>query len=216
MATSGTRAFALDVVDIMEEAFERVGREMRTAYEARKGRRAINLLFQDWSNRNINLWTLRQETTSLVAGQREYTMEDYDIDVVEAVVTVDGTDFRIERITREDYLYIPNKDTQSRPTQIYVERTIPAVIKLWPTPLGTETITTYRIQRIQDAKTSQNDVDVPSRFMPALVSGLAYYLSISMAPEKTQLMKQVYDDELGRAMDEDSERGSWHIRPMMR
>lgn len=213
MATSNTRSFALDVADVMEDAYERIGKEMRTAYDARKGRRSLNLLFQEWSNRGINLWTLRREVTSLVAGQSEYDMEDYDLDVIEAVVSLNGTDYRMDRITREDYLYIPNKSTSGRPTQIYVERTIPAKIKLWPTPKGTETLTTYRVQRIQDASKSQYDVDVPSRFQPALVSGLAYYLSISMAPERTQLLKSLYEEDFTRAADEDSERGSWHIRP---
>lgn len=213
MATSNTRDFALDVADIVEEAFERCGSEARTAYDARKGRRALNLLFQEWSNRGINLWTLRREVTPLIAGEREYEMEPYDLDVIEAAVRVNGTDLQLDRITREDYLYIPNKETVARPTQIYVERTVPAVIKLWPTPNGSETLITYRVQRIQDAKAAQNDVELPSRFYPAVVSGVAYYLSMSIAPEKTQILMQVYERDFGMASNEDSERGSLFIRP---
>ncbi len=217
MSTSGTTDFKLDVSDVIEEAYELLGLEMRTGYDARKARRSLNIMFQDWTNRGINLWKVAQVSEPMVQGQREYQMSSADIDILESVVRRDGTDFTLDRITREDYLNLPQKSQTGRPTQIYVERTPVPSFYVWPTPENnTDAVISYRIQRIQDANTLTNDVDVPSRFIPPMVTGLAYYLAMKSAPERAQAMKAVYEEDFARAADEDSERGSLHIRPSYR
>lgn len=217
MATSGTTNFKLDVADVIEEAYELLGLEMRTGYDARKARRSMNIMFQDWANRGINLWKVAQVTEPMVQGQAQYQMGAGDVDILESVVRRDGTDYTLERITREDYLNLPQKSQTGRPTQIYVERTAVPSFYVWPTPdNSTDTVISYRIQRIEDASTLTNDVDIPSRFIPPMVTGLAYYLAMKNAPERAQAMKMVYEEDFARAANEDSERGSMFVRPSTR
>lgn len=217
MATSGTTNFKLDVADVIEEAYELLGLEMRTGYDARKARRSLNIMFQDWANRGINLWKVAKVTEPMVQGQSQYQMGSGDIDILESVVRRDGTDYTLERITREDYLNLPQKSQTGRPTQIYVERTAVPSFYVWPTPENsTDVVISYRIQRIEDASTLTNDVDIPSRFIPPMVTGLAYYLAMKSAPERAQGMKMVYEEDFARAANEDSERGSMYIRPSYR
>jgi len=217
MATSGTTNFKLDVAELIEEAYELLGLEMRTGYDARKARRSLNIMFQDWANRGINLWKVEQVTESMVQGQAQYQMSNGDVDILESVVRRDGTDYTLERITREDYLNLPQKSQTGRPTQIYVERTAVPSFYVWPTPENsTDAVISYRIRRIEDASTLTNDLDVPSRFIPPMVTGLAYYLAMKAAPERAQAMKMVYEEDFARAANEDSERGSMYIRPSYR
>lgn len=214
MATSGSRDFKLDVSDVIEEAYELIGLELRTGYDAQRARRSLNVMFQDWSNRGINLWTVNQVTLTLTDGTAEYTLNAYDIDVLEAVIRRSSTDYAIERISREDYLNIPNKSTEGRPTQLFFERASTPKVHLWPTPENsTDQLITYRVQRIEDADTLTNDVDVPSRFIPAMVSGLAFYLAIKLAPERASPMKELYESDFVRAADADSEWGALRVRP---
>ena len=214
MATSNSRDFALDASDVIEEAFERIGLEVRTGYQARTARRSMNIMFQDWSNRGINLWTVVQESTTMVQGTAQYVMNAYDIDIVDAVIRRDGNDYVLDRMSRGDYLSVPNKTTQGRPTQIYVERTSTPTFTVWPTPdNSTDTVVTHRVQRIQDIDALTNDTDVPSRFIPAMVSGLAFYMAVKLAPEKAQMLEQMYEADFLRASNEDSEHGSWRITP---
>lgn len=214
MATSGSQDFKLDVADVIEEAYELIGLEMRTGYDARKARRSLNIMFQDWTNRGINLWKVAQVSQTMTSGTANYVMNAYDIDVLEAVVRRNGIDYSLDRITREDYLNLPNKAQTGRPTQLYVERTATPSFYVWPTPENsTDVVITYRVQRIQDADTLTNDVDVPSRFIPAMVSGLAYYMALKNAPDRAQGMKMIYEEDFARAANEDTERGSLRIRP---
>ena len=214
MATSGSQDFKLDVADVIEEAYELIGLEMRTGYDARKARRSLNIMFQDWTNRGVNLWKVVQVSQTMTSGTANYAMNAYDIDVLEAVVRRSGIDYSLDRITREDYLNLPNKAQTGRPTQLYVERTATPSFYVWPTPENsTDVVITYRVQRIQDADTLTNDVDVPSRFIPAMVSGLAYYMALKNVPERAQSMKMIYEEDFARAANEDTERGSLRIRP---
>ena len=213
MATSNSRDFKLDVSDVIEEAFELIGLEMRTGYDAQRARRSMNDMFQDWMNRGVNLWTVNQVSLTLTAGTASYNLNAYDVDLMEVAVRRSGIDYTIDRMTREDYLNIPNKAQTGRPTQIYFERGSTPSIKLWPVPDAADTLISYRVQRIQDADSLTNDVDVPSRFIPAMVSGLAYYMALKMAPERAQTAKQIYEEDFARAANEDSEWGSLFIRP---
>jgi hypothetical protein len=214
MATSGSRDFKLDVSDVIEEAYELIGAEMRTGYDARKARRSLNVMFQDWMNRGVNLWTVNEVNLTLTSGTDTYALNAYDVDLMEVAVRRSGIDYTIDRITREDYLNIPNKTQTGRPTQIYFERSSTPSIKLWPVPdNSTDVLVSYRVQRIEDADALTNDVDVPSRFIPCMVSGLAYYMALKMAPDRAQMAKQIYEEDFARAANEDSEWGSLMIRP---
>ena len=134
MTTSGSRDFTVDVSDIIEEAYERCGLEVRTGYDARTARRSMNLMFADWSNRGLNLWTVRQDTVTLTQGVATITLASDVVDLLEVVLRRTGTDFDLPKISRGDYLSIPNKTTQGRPSQLYFDRQISPQINVWPTP----------------------------------------------------------------------------------
>ena len=172
MTTSGSRDFNLDVAEIIEEAYERCGLEVRTGYDAKTARRSLNLMFADWANRGLNLWTMAQGTTNLVQGTSTYTLGADVIDILEMVLRRSGTDYEVERISRGEYLNFPNKTDQGRPSQFYLDRKIQPVITLWQTPENsTDVLVYYYVQRIQDADTLQNTTDLPFRFLPCMVAG---------------------------------------------
>ena len=214
MATSGSRDFDLDVADIIEEAYERCGLELRTGYDAKTARRSLNLMFAEWANRGINLWTVKQGTQSLTAGTATYAFNATFTDLLEVVLRRDGTDFDLNRISRGEYLSIPNKTTQGRPSQYYYKRQTTPEINLWATPdSSSDTLVYYYIQRIEDADALVNTTDAPVRFLPCIVAGLAYYLAMKKAPERIQLLKTVYEEEFQRAADEDEDRVPLKLQP---
>ena len=217
MATSGSTDFNLDAADIIEEAYERCGLEVRTGYDARTARRSLNLMFSDWANRGVNLWTVRQGTLTLVPGTATYN-EDNGLeagmsDILEVALRRDNTDFEVDRISRGEYLNVPNKTTQGRPSQFYFNRQIKPEVTMWPTPDAADTLVYYYIKRIEDIDTSKNNAEVPFRFIPCMVAGLAYYLAMKKAPERIQLLKAVYEEEFQRAADEDEDRVSLKLQP---
>jgi hypothetical protein len=214
MATSGSRDFELDVADIIEEAYERCGIEVRTGYDAKTARRSLNLMFAEWANRGLNLWTIQQATLTLTKGQAQETLTSDVIDLLEVVLRRDGTDFELSRISRGEYLTVPNKTTEARPSQYYFDRKIDPVINLWATPENsTDQIVYYYVRRIEDADTLTNTTDMPFRFYPCMVAGLAYYLAMKRAPERIQLLKSVYEEEFQRASDEDEDRTPLKLQP---
>jgi len=211
MATSGTRTFSLDVADAIEEAYELAGLEYRTGYDGVTARRSMNIMFADWSNRGVQIWEVEQVSLDLVQGTTSYDLNAFDIDIMDAVIrrTTNGiqTDFQINRIDRGTYLDIPNKETQARVTQYYVERTVTPKVFVWPAPENsTDKLISYRWKRIQDATASVNDIDIPSRFLACLVSGLAFNLALKKNPEKAQLLQPIYEQNLLNALryDDDS------------
>ena len=217
MTTSGTRAFNLDVGEIIEEAYERCGLEVRTGYDARTARRSLNLMFAEWANRGVNLWTVTQATQTLTQGTAQYTLGTDVVDVLEMVLRRSNTDYEMDRISRGEYVTLPNKTTQGRPSQFYFDRSIAPVINLWATPdSSSDSIIYYYVRRIEDAGTLVNTTDMPFRFYPCMVSGLAYYMAMKRAPERLQLLKVVYDEEVQRAADEDIERVSLKLQPARR
>ena len=214
MALSGTKTFELDVADYIEEAFERCGLEVTTGYDLRTAKRSLNLMLAEWANRGLNQWTIDRTEIPLVPGTREYALGTDTIDILSAVVRRDGTDLTIDRASRDMDLSIPNKDTQGRPSQFFVSRSINPVVKLWPTPdSGTDVLIFDRLVRMDDAGGGANTLDMPFRFYPALAAGLAYYLSLKRAPERTEMLKLLYEDEMERAMSEDRDRASLRIEP---
>ena len=217
MATSGSRDFNLDVAEVIEEAYERCGLEVRTGYDARTARRSLNLMFAEWANRGINMWTVEQGTITLTQGQAQETLLPDVVDVLEIVLRRGNTDYEVERISRGDYVTLPNKTTQGRPSQFWFNRQISPVINLWAVPENsTDQIIYYYVQRIEDADTLVNTTDMPFRFYPCMVAGLAYYLAMKRAPDRIQLLKSVYEEEFQRAADEDEDRVPLKLQPSMR
>ena len=216
MATSGSRDFNIDVGEIIEEAYERCGLEVRTGYDARTARRSLNLMFADWANRGINMWTVAQGTITLTQGQATQTLTADVVDVLEIVLRRSNTDYEVERISRGEYATLPNKTTQGRPSQFWFNRQIDPVINLWAVPENsTDQLIYYYVQRIEDADTLVNTTDMPFRFYPCMVAGLAYYIAMKRAPERIQLLKSVYEEEFQRASDEDEDRVPLKLQPSM-
>tara|TARA_R100000234_G_C5003437_1_gene181443 strand:- start:1334 stop:2233 length:900 start_codon:yes stop_codon:yes gene_type:complete len=292
MATSGSVDFNLDMAEVTEEAFERCGLEFRTGYDAATSRRSLNLLFAEWANRGLNLWTVEQVTQPLARLSSSSSIDTYPIgyitatvgastnlsvgetitgatsgvtasvidkpssttiritvpsgnftagenitgssssatttisanpslsdvqstvDMLEAVIRRSGTDISITRINRGDYLSTPEKTTQARPSQFYVDRQITPTVTLWPTPENsTDQLIYYRIRRIQDVDAGVNTADLPFRFLPCLVAGLAYYISVKKAPQRIGLLKDIYEEEFQRAASEDGERTALRLVP---
>ena len=204
MATSGTTAFDLSIDELIEEAFERCGLELRTGYDLDSARRSLNIMMADWANRGLNQWTIAERTFSTTKGTSSYSLDTDLIDITEAVITRNSTDLQLERIGRSEYLFTPTKTQQARPTQFFLDRQTTPVIKLFPTPENSTDIIKYNaLTRIQDVGDYTNNMEVVFRFIPCLVSGLAYYVAMKRAPEKIALLKQVYEEEFDRAAFED-------------
>lgn len=215
MATSGSKDFELDVADYIEEAFERCGLEVRTGYDLKTAKRSLNLMLADWANRGLNQWTIKQRSLSLVANDGEYDLSTDVIDVLSVVVRVSGTDYSMERLSRDEYLTIPTKTTSGRPNQFFLNRQLTPNLKIWPVPDSSTSYTVYydALTRMDDADTFTNTLDLPFRFYPCLAAGLAYYLSLKKSPQRTQMLKAVYEEEFQRAAEEDRDRASFNVVP---
>jgi len=218
MATSGTRAFSLDVATAIEEAYELAGLEARTSYDAVTARRSLNIMFADWSNRGIQMWEVSKVELTLTQGTNEYTLNSFDIDILDAYIertennTV--TDYVLDRVDRNEYINIPNKTTQARSTEIWLERLKEPIIHLYPTPENsTDKLIYYVWRRIQDNTAQVNDIDIPSRFMPCVVSGLAYYLCLKKNVQKLAIMKEQYEQDLANAIRYDEDRSPLRLVP---
>lgn len=306
MATSGLSAFNLDLNDIVEEAFERAGGELRTGYDLRTARRSLNLLFADWANRGVNMWTFEQNVITLTQGQPTYALPDDTVDLLDHVIRTNANvpnnqaDLTITRISVSTYATIPNKLIQGRPIQVWVQRltgnqslltgtvftttsatatSIPISslagvpnagfvrigteliafnevqpaeggnpayllncnrgqdgttaaqhnsgspislvqkqsITVWPTPDGANTyqFVYWRMRRIQDAGGGVNTMDVPFRFVPCLVAGLAYYIALKVPDgiNRLGLLKEQYDEAWNLAANEDQDRAAVRFVP---
>jgi hypothetical protein len=223
MATSGTTAFDLNIDDVIEEAYERVGLRTNSGYDIKSARRSLNLLFSEWGNRGVHLWKVELDEATLVSGQAAYTVSSDVSDVLEAFISSTATasntsstqDVSLTKIDRSAYAALPNKYTTGQPSQYYVERLTTPKIHLYQTPdLNTyTTLKYYVIKRIEDAGGFTNQADVAYRFLPCMCSGLAFYLSQKYAPDRLQNMKLLYEDELQRALTEDGQRTSVYISP---
>ena len=214
MAVSGSTDFELDVSDYIEEAFERCGLEVRTGYDLKTAKRSLNLMFADWANRGLNQWTITQRTQALTQGTSSYTLGADVIDVLSMVIQRSSSDLAMSKISRDTYINIPSKTTQSRPTQFFVDRQVTPVIKIWPTPENSTDVLYYdALTRIDDADNFTNTLDVPFRFYPCLAAGLAYYISIKKAPDRVTMLKAMYDEEFLRAQTDDRDRASFSVSP---
>ena len=233
MATSGTTTFesSFFIDDIITEAYERIGMFDYSGNNIKTARRSLNILFQEWANRGLHYWEVANNSITLVAGKSEYTMFRSSADgtsdatavfgvddVLEAVYrTSDSVDFPLTKINRSGYQGLSNKTQTGTPTQYWIQRFIDRVtITLYLTPGSTEAgnfLNYYYVKRIQDAGAYTNEADVPYRFVPCMVAGLTYYLSQKFAPQRTQELKLLYEDELKRALEEDGSASSSFITP---
>jgi hypothetical protein len=239
MTTSGTASFNLDLNNIVEEAFERCGKELRTGYDLRTARRSLNLLTVEWANRGVNLWTIEQGSIALNENQAIYPLPVDTIDLLEHV-TRTGTgqnqqDLTITRISVSTYATIPNKNATGRPIQVWVDRQSGATypsggrpagtnpntgvdhpqIYVWPAPDQSDyyTFVYWRLRRIQDAGNGVQTQDIPFRFLNCLISGLAYYLSSKIAPDRMQMLKTQYDEQWKYATEEDRDKSAVRFVP---
>jgi hypothetical protein len=231
--TSGTytfdKTFAID--EIIEEAYERIGMQPNAGFNLKSARRSLNIMFQEWANRGLHYWEVANNSITLVDGQSEYTMYRSTSDGTSDATAVYGVDdvleasyrnsssvdFPLTKISRSEYQSLSNKTDEGTPTQYFVQRFIDKVtITLYLTPGSTEAgnfINYYYVKRIQDVGNYTNATDVPYRFVPCMVSGLSYYLSQKFAPQRTQELKLLYEDELQRALTEDGSSSSSFITP---
>jgi hypothetical protein len=220
MTTSGTASFNMDMLQVLEEAFERAGRSFRSGYDYESARVSLNLLFTDWANAGINLWTLADGTVPVVADTSTYTLPADTVDVLDVSISIGATDYLLTRIGFRSWSDITLKATKGRPTQVFVERLRDGpTVRLWPVPDKAYTLKYWRLRRIQDAGTALNNPDVPFRFLPALTAGLA----LRIARKNPQLdvqrigdIEREYMQTLSAAQGEDRERASFWLRPPRR
>jgi len=222
MSTSGTTNFSLPLDELLEQASLRVGGEQTLGTEARVSRRALNLLFTDLQNRGILLHTLEQVLVTLTSAVATISCSTDTLDLLDAVVRRNNTDLMMVRIGFGEYLDIPRKTQQGRPTHYFVnrQREFP-LIYVWPTPENSTDILVYwKMRFVEDAGKLSNDPDMPRRFWPALVAGLAYYLAMNRGmqfpTDRLGMLKAEYEEQLGHATQEDRERASLRIVPRYR
>jgi hypothetical protein len=223
MTTSGVANFNLDLSEIVEEAFERAGGELRTGYDLRTARRSLNLMFADWASRGLNMWTYEQGTQVLTPGVATYVLPTDTVDLLEHVIRTGAgnvstqADLTITRISVSTYATIPNKLQQARPIQIFIERLNTPRFTVWPVPDDTQTYTLvyYRLRRIQNAGDGVNTMDMPFRFLPCMVAGLAYYLALKIpgGGERLGILKEQYDEAWALASEEDREKAAVRFVP---
>jgi len=221
MATSSSTDFEPNVAEFVEEAFERCGLELRTGYDLKTAKRSINIMLAEWANRGLNQWTIEQTTQALTEGTSSYSLNSNVIDILDMVVrrTVNSvdTDISMSRLSRSEYINIPNKTTKSRPSQFFLDKLTAPAIKIWPAPENSTDILVFnKLVRMDDADKATNTMDMPFRFYPCFAAGLAYYISIKRSPERSAVLKQAYEEEFQRAMSQDEDRASFRIRPYLR
>ena len=168
----------------------------------------------EWANRGLNAWTIAQRSQALTESDGEYTIGTDVIDILSVVVRRDSTDYSLDRLSREEYLNIPTKTTEGRPSQFFLDRQISPNLKIWPIPENSTDVLFYdALTRMDDADAFTNTMEVPFRFYPCLAAGLAYYIAIKRSPQRVQLLKAVYEEEMERAIQEDRDRASFTIEP---
>jgi len=238
--TSGTAKFdkTFYIEEVIEEAYQRVGVDQLNGFQIKSARRSLNIMFQEWGNRGLHYWELKEANIDLIENQSEYIFYRHSGDGTSAVTTPSGIygvddileatyrtdrtqstqqDVAMTKIDRSTYSALSNKLSTGTPTQYYVQRFIDRVtVTVYPVPSSTaasKDMHIYYVKRIDDAGDFTNASDVPYRFVPCMVSGLAYYLSQKEKPELVQQMKILYDDELNRALIEDGSSTSTYIKP---
>lgn len=233
MATTGTATFNLNLNELVEEAYERAGLELRDGYDMRTARRSLNLLTIEWANRGINLWCIEEGQIPMVTGQAIYDLPINTIDLLDQIIRT-GTgqnqiDINISRISESTYATIPTKNALGRPIQVWVNRQSGATepvsgiaypqINVWPTPNdpGNQyTFVYWRLRRIQDAGNGTNTQDIPFRFLNAMVAGLAVYIAMKkpeVSSDRIMMLKGDYEAQFDLATQEDREKADIRFVP---
>ena len=216
---SGSYNFNLEIGDVIQEATEMIGGEVTLGEEPRSARRSINLILSDWQNRGVCLWTTNTTTVSVAANTSQVSLGSHVSDVMQVVVNRDNTDLEMTRISYEEYLKIPNKGQTGRPSQYAIKRFSDNVqLFMWSVPdVNTDKLKIEKIDYMQDVdKSAIQNADMPRRFLPALTTGLAYYMSLKrpgITEARATFLKREYEERLGFAMTEDKERASLYITP---
>ena len=221
---ASTASFDLAIDDIVEEAFERCGLQDRTGYEIKTARRSLNIMFADWANRGLNLWTIQKQEIAVTAAGFTNPLADATlltggdtqtiIDITNCVMRdSSNNDFAMTRIGRSTYWNYTVKSTSGRPTQYYFERTIKPTVYLYPVPDVDYTFVYYALIRMFDAGDYTNNAQIPFRFIPCMVAGLAYYMALKYQPDRVTLLKPLYEEEFQRAASEDVEKASYSMVP---
>ena len=221
---SSTADFDLSIDEIAEEAYERCGLQVRSGYDLKTARRSLNLMLAEWANRGLNLWTIQKQEKTLPATTTELSgtslfgsganSAQQIIDITDVVIRdSSNNEFSTSSISRSTYLNYTVKTTSGRPSQYYFERTINPKLFLYPAADTTYTLVYYALVRMKDSGAYTNNAEIPFRFLPCLTAGLAYYIAMKKAPDRIQLLKQVYEDEFQRAADSDGERTSIFLTP---
>ena len=223
MALSGSKNFEPDVAEYIEEAFERCGLELRTGYDLRTAKRSANLMLAEWANRGLNQWTIKEVDITMVKDTSTYNIDSTNatapIDVLDAyireTVNSETTDFPLNKISRAEYANLSTKTSSGKPNQVFVNKQTTPTITVWPVPdkNSTYTVRLNVLTRMDDVDGAVDTVDMPFRFFPCFVAGLAYYISMKKAPERTGMLKQVYEEEFTRAVSQDEPRTSLRIAP---
>jgi hypothetical protein len=220
MASSGQTTFDLAIDDVIEQAFEQIGGQPISGEEARSARIALNLLLTEWQNRGVLLWKLVNTPVTVTTSVTSYTLDSDIIDSLQTTINVNGNDLEMNRITYQDYMKLPDKTQTGRPTQFTFLRGKDNVsMTVWPTPDQTYTMNLFTMTRIQDVTASAiQTADLPFRFLPALVDGLAYKMSMrrpGVDPSKISFLKQQYEETFAFALEEDRQRTSMFIKPRL-
>jgi hypothetical protein len=226
MALSGSKDFELDVADYVEEAFERCGLELRTGYDLKSANRSLNLMLAEWANRGLNQWTVKEKTVAMVQGTSTYNIDSTNatapIDVLDVYIREtqgsETTDLPMTRLSRAEYSHITTKSSTGKPNQFLIDKQTTPTLTVWPVPDKTSTYTVYMnvLTRMDDADAGANTMDMPFRFYPCLAAGLAYYISLKRAPDRTSMLKSLYEEEFQRALSTDEDRASFRVSPSLR
>ena len=226
MATSDSKNFEPDVGEFIEEAFERCGIELRTGYDLKTATRSLNLMLAEWANRGLNQWTIAQKTVAMVKDTAAYNIDSTNatapIDVLDAfmreTINSEDTDLPMTRISRSQYSSLPKKSTTAKPNQFMVDKQLTPTVTVYPAPDKSSSYTLIMnvLTRMDDADAGANTMEMPYRFYPCLAAGLAYYISLKKAPDRTGMLKQLYEEEFLRAMNQDEPRSSFRIAPDLR
>jgi hypothetical protein len=226
MALSGSKDFELDVADYVEEAFERCGLELRTGYDLKSANRSLNLMLAEWANRGLNQWTVKEKTVAMVQGTSTYNIDSTNatapIDVLDVYIREtqgsETTDLPMTRLSRAEYSHITTKSSTGKPNQFLIDKQTTPTLTVWPVPDKTSSYTVYMnvLTRMDDADAGANTMDMPFRFYPCLAAGLAYYISLKRAPDRTSMLKSLYEEEFQRALSTDEDRASFRVSPSLR
>ena len=221
-APSGTTNFNMDLWEIVQEAYERCGILTLSGMDYRMARRSIDIMMQEWSNRGINLWTIEEGSQVLTPGTATYSLPAYTIDLIETMLRTETgqnqQDYTLTRISVSTYATLPNKNVQGRPVEIYVNRQVTPQFTVWPVPDASTpyTVAYWMLKRIEDTgDIASNLMDMPTRFLPALCAGLAYFIAMKkpQAFARLDTLKMVYEEQWNLAAGEDRSRASSRFVP---